>query len=123
MRIDSGTLKQQHNMSSKPKHRRKGRVTGTTPHPRTNRRTQRPAFIVTESSQATETEREASAALFQRCVDRQGLIRLRLDPRVYDPERKAYVLLPGESITMTIFSRETAEGLLVGVRESLLNAE
>lgn len=58
-----------------------------------------------------------------KCVARQGFIRMRLEPRVYDPDKRAYVNLMGESINLNVFSVEAAEDILGGVRNGLLGGE
>jgi hypothetical protein len=82
-----------------------------------------PLFIVTQSSLPTDTEAEANGALFDRCIQTQGFIRVRLEPRVYDPQTKRYVSLLGQALTLHIWDRGAAEGLLLGLRQSLLEEE
>lgn len=83
----------------------------------------RPMFIVTQSSLPSDTEAQVNRALFDRCIQTQGFIRLRLEPRIYDPQSKRYVSLLGESINLSVLSRATMEALLLEIRESLLEEE
>ena len=66
---------------------------------------------------------DANNAFMARCVAQQGFVRMRLEPRVYDPTKKAYVNLMGESINLNVFSVAATEEILSGIRNGLLGGE
>lgn len=82
-----------------------------------------PGFILTASTQASPAEAAANKALLLRCLQQDGFIRMRLPVTVYDPVRKQYVHLRGESLNLNLFGLDALDNVLAGIRNGLLKGE